>query len=179
MGSQPQRLQKIRHTSLVFQKVITALMVIVPTTALFVWAFVDLTALELGWSEAEVGPLTIFERVAAATLSILPLSVTLVALFNLRRLFGLYAQGNIFEAANVQCFRNMGWALVLIMPTNVLFHSALSVLLSFDQAAGERMLAISISSDDVGVAVVGVVIVVVSWVMAEAADLSRDNAAIV
>lgn len=179
MGSQPQRLQKIRRTSLIFHKLITMLMVLLPTTVLLMWAFVDLKTLELGWSEAEIGPLTVFERIAAAALSTLPLSITLIALFNLRRLFGLYAQGNIFETANVRCFRNMGWALILIMPANVLFHSALSVLLSFDQMAGERMLAIGISSDDVGVAVVGGVIVIISWVMAEAADLSRDNAAIV
>ncbi len=174
-----QRIWKIRRASLVFQKFITALMALLPLTVLSMWAFVDLETLKLGLTEAQVGPLTTFERWLAATLSLIPLSVALIVLFNLRRLFGLYAQGQIFEASNVRCFRNMGWALVAIVPTNILFNSALSVLLSFDRAVGERMLALTVSSDGIWIAIVGAVIVIISWVMAEAAELSQDNAAIV
>lgn len=174
-----QRTERIRHTSRLFQRLVIVLMGLLPLTACLAWALIDLNELNFGVTAEEVGPLTPHERWSAAALSLIPLSVSLFALFNLQRLFGFYADGKFFDLANVRCFRNMGWALVAIVPIDILFKSALSVLLSMDQPAGERMLAISIASDDVGIAVIGAVIIIVSWVMAEAADISQKNSAII
>lgn len=174
-----ERTERIRRTSRLFQRLTLALMGLLPLIAGMAWAFIDLNELDFGYSAEEVGPLTSFERWSAAALSIIPLSVSLLALYNLQRLFALYAKGKFFERENVRCFRNMGWALVVVVPLDILFNSALSVLLSLDQPAGERMLAVSLSSDDLGIAIIGAVIIIVSWVMAEAADLSQDNAQIV
>ncbi len=174
-----QRTERIKSTSRIFQILVMVLMGLLPLTACLAWAFVDLNDLDFGYTAEEVGPLTSFERWTAGALSIIPLSVSLFALYNLQRLFGLYAAGKFFALENVRCFRNMGWALVAVVPLDILFNSALSVLLSLDQPAGERMLAISISSDDIGIAIIGAVIIIVSWIMAEAADLSQENAAII
>ncbi|WOF75421.1 DUF2975 domain-containing protein [Parvibaculaceae bacterium PLY_AMNH_Bact1] len=174
-----ERTERIKRTSRRFQRLTIALMGLLPLTAGLAWAFIDLNELDFGYTAEEVGPLTSFERWSAAALSIVPLSVSLFALYNLQKLFALYAKGKFFDSENVRCFRNMGWALVAVVPLDILFNSALSVLLSLDQPAGERMLAVSLSSDDLGIAIVGAVIIIVSWVMAEAADLSQENAQII
>lgn len=179
MPARHPRIEKIKRTSRFFQRFVITLMGLLPLTICLIWVFFDLHELDLGFTTLEVGPLTTFERWSAAMLSIIPVSVSLFILFNLQRLFGLYAEGEFFETENVRCFRNMGWALVIIVPVNILFNAALSVLLSFDQPAGEKMLSIAISGDDIGIAIIGAVIIIVSWVMAEAADLSQENAAIV
>ncbi len=174
-----ERTERIKRTSRRFQRLTIALMGLLPLTAGLAWAFIDLNELDFGYTAEEVGPLTFFERWSAAALSIVPLSVSLFALYNLQKLFALYAKGKFFDSENVRCFRNMGWALVAVVPLDILFNSALSVLLSLDQPAGERMLAVSLSSDDLGIAIIGAVIIIVSWVMAEAADLSQENAQII
>jgi len=174
-----ERTERIKRISNRFRWLMIALMGLLPLTAWLAWAFVELNELDFGFTADEVGPLTPFERWSAAALSIFPLSVSLYALYNLQKLFSLYAAGKFFDPENVRCFRNMGWALVAVVPVDILFNAALSVLLSFDQPAGERMLAVSMSSDDIGIAVVGAVIIIVSWVMAEAVELSKDNAQIV
>ncbi|MCE7999213.1 MAG: DUF2975 domain-containing protein [Rhodobiaceae bacterium] len=174
-----ERTERIKRISNRFKWLMIALMGLLPITAWLAWAFVELNELDFGFTSEEVGPLTSFERWSAATLSLFPISITLFALYNLQKLFSLYAIGKFFEPANVRCFRNMGWALVAVVPVDILFNAALSVLLSFDQPAGERMLAVSMSSDDIGLAVVGAVIIIVSWVMAEAVKLAEENAQIV
>jgi hypothetical protein len=73
----------------------------------------------------------------------------------------------------------MGWALIAATPMNIIYIAALSVWLSFDQPAGERSLSISISSNDIAMLTFGAAIVVISWVMAEAVELSKENAQIV
>jgi len=179
MIHQQERLAKIKQSSRVFEKIVTLLMVLLPTTALLAWSLLDLNALDIGFRHEDVGPLTTIERWSGAALSLIPISVMLIALYNLRKLFGLYASGMVFEPENVRCFRNMGWTLIVIAPVNILFSSTLSVLLSFDRAVGERMLEITVSNGHIGISIIGAVIVIISWVMAEAVDLSRDNASIV
>ena len=172
-------LEKIRRASNVLQKLILTLIPALPVGIVLTWMFLDLEALDIHFTLDEVGPLTATERWLAASLNLLPLAVTLYALFNLQKLFGLYATGQVFTSETVRCFRNMGWALIIMMPVNILFHSALSVLLSFDHPAGERMLAVSLSSNHLGMAIVGTVIVIISWVMAEATRIAQENAEII
>ena len=104
-----ERTERIRRTSRLFQRLVILLMGLLPLTAGLAWAFVDLNDLDFGFTAEEVGPLTSFERWSAAALSIIPLSVSLFALYNLQRLFALYADGKFFDSENVRCFRNMGW----------------------------------------------------------------------
>ncbi len=173
------RTERIKKISNRFRWLVIALMGLMPLTAWMGWALLELDEVDIGFTTDEVGPLTSFERWSAATLSVLPLSVSLFALYNLQKLFSFYADGKFFAPENARCFRSMGWALVIAVPVDILFSAALSVLLSFDQPAGQRMLEISMSSNDIGIAVVGGVIVIVSWVMAEAVKLAEENAQIV
>lgn len=126
-----------------------------------------------------MGPDTPLERGLGLGLSLIPLAIALFALVNLRRLFSFYAAGVYFTPATVRCFTNMAWTLVAATPAGILTGAALSVALSYDNPAGQRELAISLSSAQLTMLLTGIVLLVISWVMADAVRLQEENAAFV
>jgi len=174
-----ERTDRIKRISNRFQWLIAALRITLPLLLIFLWATLNLEELEVVGPLEAYGPLTTPERIGAILLSVPPLLIVLFALNKLQHLFRLYASGRFFERENVDCFSKMGWALIAAAPMNILYIAALSVWLSFDQAAGERSLSIAISSNDIAMLTFGAAIVVISWVMAEAVELSKENAQII
>jgi len=174
-----ERTDRIKRISNRFQWLIAVLRIALPLLVVFLWATLDLEQLEVAGALNAYGPLTTTERIGAIILTVPPLLIVLFALNKLQHLFRLYAAGTFFERGNVDCFSKMGWALIAAAPMDVIYKAALSVWLSFDQPPGERSLAISISSDDIAMLTFGGAVVVISWVMAEAVEISRENAQIV
>ncbi len=174
-----ERSNRIKRISGRFQWLIAALRITLPLALVFLWMTLSLEELEVAGPLAAYGPLTTGERLGAIAITAFPLLIFIYALGQLQRLFKLYATGRFFERENVSCLSKMGWALLLSAPASVVYKAALSVWLSFDQPAGERSLAISISSNDIALLTFGGAIIIVSWVMAEAVEISKDNAQIV
>ncbi len=174
-----ERSNHIKRISGRFQWLIAALRIALPLALVFLWMTLSLEELEVAGPLAAYGPLTTGERLGAIAITALPLFIFLYALGQLQRMFRVYAAGSFFERENVDCFSKMGWALLISAPVSVLYKAALSVWLSFDQPAGERSLAISISSNDIALLTLGGAVIIVSWVMAEAVEISKDNAQIV
>jgi Protein of unknown function (DUF2975) len=174
-----ERTERIKRISNRFRWLIAALCVALPLLMVALWATLDLEQLEVVGPVNAYGPLTMIERIGAIILTVPPLLIVLFALRKLQRLFRLYSEGTFFERENVACFSKMGWALLISAPINVIYKAALSVWLSWDQPTGERSLSISISSNDIAMLTFGAAIVVISWVMAEAVELSKENAQII
>lgn len=173
------RSNRIRRVSRRFQWLVAALRIALPLALVFLWMTLSLEELDVAGPLAAYGPLTTVERLGAIAITALPLLIFLYALGQLQRLFRLYAMGSFFERENVACLSKMGWALLLSAPVSVVYKAALSVWLSFDQPTGERSLAISISSNDIAMLTFGGAIIIVSWVMAEAVEVSKENAQII
>ncbi|MDF1848315.1 MAG: DUF2975 domain-containing protein [Parvibaculaceae bacterium] len=174
-----ERTERIKRISNRFQWLIAALRIALPLLMVFLWMTLSLDELEVVGPLSAYGPLTMTERLGAIAITLLPLFIFLHALGKLQLLFRLYAAGKFFERENVACLSKMGRALLLSAPASVLYKAALSVWLSFDQPAGERSLSISISSNDIAMLTFGGAIIIVSWVMAEAVEISKENAQIV
>jgi hypothetical protein len=61
---------------------------------------------------APVSSLPLIQRLAHIPVGLIDFTPSLVVFFNLRRLFGLYAQGVVFAAENARCIRWIGGALI-------------------------------------------------------------------
>lgn len=105
--------------------------------------------------------------------------IVLFGLWRLRRLFELYSVGQIFTVENARCLSSFAWALVVFAATRPLFGAVLSVVLTWRNAPGQRELAISLGSNEVGVAFVGALLLIIAWVMREGCRLAEENAQIV
>jgi hypothetical protein len=121
---------------------------------------------EIGW----------MQRLAALVLSAIPLGCLTWGLLQARRCFGAFADGHFFAAEAVYGLRGFAIALFVSALLRPIAGAALSVLLSWGAGPGKRALVIGVSSDVLLSLLFAGMVVVITWVMAEARGLADENA---
>jgi hypothetical protein len=124
-------------------------------------------------------PLPLGNTVAVLAVLMISASPAIWGLWELRRLFQGYAAGAIFTVAAARRLCHCAYSLLalgVIAPFGAL---GLSLALSADLPPGARKIAISISSDDLGLLLMGIILLVIARVMGEAARLAEENAGFV
>jgi hypothetical protein len=122
-----------------------------------------------------VGPLTTGTRVMLVLWDLPSLAVILMALLRLWQLFGEYLQARVFSARALTSLRGFArWVLAAAFLSPV-YRAVLSVLATLQNGPGKRELTINLSSDDYLMLLIGVVLLAISSVMAEAARIAEDN----
>lgn len=128
----------------------------------------------------EVTPLI---RIVAVIGIVLGIGLALKLNYHLIRLFDLYARGEIFMADNVRQIRQIGisvflfiflWLFELI--AKVVLHAAVSPAV-VGTAAGDatRSIDINLGGAPFGLAIAGIVIMVVSWIMDVGRELREEQ----
>jgi hypothetical protein len=79
----------------------------------------------------------------------------------------------------VAVFQRLGWSILAWAAADFLQTMGLGIVLTLHRAAGQRLLVVSLSSDQVLVALIGLVVVTISWVMDEARKIEEEQALIV
>ena len=145
--------------------------------ALGTWLFPDY-ATHVIQSQVDVkiaGPLTASTRAVYVLWDLPSLAVILVALLRLWQLFGEYLHSRIFSARALTSLRGFArWTLVAAFWSPV-YRAVLSVIVTWQNGPGKRELTINLSSDDYLMLLLGVVLLAISSVMAEAARIAEDN----
>jgi len=59
---------------------------------------------------------------------------------------------------------------------NLLFVVLISIVLTFNNAPGDRMMVAQFGISDIGTLIIGAVVVLLSWVMSEASKLEDEQA---
>lgn len=116
---------------------------------------------------------------AAFLVGHVPFMITLWGLWNTLRLFRGYRDGAVFTVQAGQRLRNAGLALGALPFAQVLLSGVGSALLTMNNPEGQRHVAITLQDSHLIVGVAGGVLVVVGWVMAEAARIADDHSQIV
>ena len=111
-------------------------------------------------------------RLVAAML--IPVLVSLAVLWQVWQLFGEYRRGRVFSAASLAHLRRFSWALVGLALVQPLSRVLMSVAISLDNPPGHRHLAVSFSSNDFAVLLLGLVFVAIARVMVEAARAAEE-----
>jgi hypothetical protein len=112
----------------------------------------------------------------AFLVSLIPVSVAIFGLIALKDLFSLYEKAIFFTAENVKCFRRLGTSLISWVVANLIFVTAISAVISFNNAPGERVIVAQFGVTDIAMLLIGFVVVLVSWVMDEAVKLEDEHA---
>lgn len=173
---------RIKRLSRLMDYCSTTLLLVIPVLLLIVWLNSDLTIKALAnlrgdaWRPENLTPMI---RLLGFLLSMVPTGVVLYALLQLRRLFRHYQQGQVFTEYAALCLRRFAWALLISGALRPFTGAALSVLLSFNNPPGERVLALSFSSHDISLMFIGGVFILIASIMAEGARLAEENAQIV
>lgn len=123
--------------------------------------------------------LTGTKSTAVLAIGALALGPMLMALWQMRGLFARYRRGEILSPACAGHIRRCGGALVLLALAQFLIRPLQILALTADNPAGQKVLAIGLSSEVLWLALAGGLLVVIGRVMAEAARLAEENAGFV
>ena len=170
------QIERIAKVSARLRLVSTLLMFAIPIVLALAWALANHLPYFVAQLPVPVkGYLPRATRVLAFVASLLPGGVAIYALSRLRRLFDLYAHGVIFRAANVECFRQLGWALFAWAAAGFLFKPIAGIILTFHWTPGTRLLVVGIDSQDVVAVFMGLVVITVAWVMDQGRKLNEEQ----
>lgn len=121
-----------------------------------------------------IGDLSALDRFGGYAISMLPAAIGIWGLINLARLFGRFAEGDLFDAANAIRLRRFAVSLLAIVPAKIVAHALLSVWLTRAAEPGARQLQISLSSDHVVLFCIGLLMLALATVLREAAEIADD-----
>lgn len=126
-------------------------------------------------------PLTTPKRLMGWFITMLPASVVVVALWQLRKAFGEYARGRVFSLEAINALHGAGIAGLVLVLVKGLVPPLMSVAMTYDFPKGERMLSIAFGFSAGGLLAffAALMFLVVAWIMREARANAEDLAQIV
>ena len=156
-----------------------------PIAVLYYWLTVEtqydfLTSFGIIQTTTEIGsytqlPLTLMTRVLATVASLLLCSIIMYALTVLIHLFRNYERNEIFSLENAVSYQQLGYSLFYWVGGSVVYGTLMSVILSFNNPPGERMLTVSFVGMDFLTLVFGFITLIISWVMKEGYILADES----
>lgn len=107
--------------------------------------------------------------------TMLPIGASMIGIHYLKQLFGLYEREQFFQMGNVLCFKKIARVLIWLFLTGIVSNSLLSIALTLQNPPGHRLITIELSSNDLTVLLLGLILAVISWVMEEGRKLQEEQ----
>lgn len=118
-------------------------------------------------------------RAVAFLLALGPTGFTVWALLSLRRLFLLYAHGEVFSHQALRMLNHVAVALFASVIVGFVMQAPITLLLSWHLGAGHRAVSIGVGSHEVASLFLAGAVLVIARVMAEARRMADENAGFV
>jgi len=147
-----QAMRRIQHLSRILALGCLILIVLLPVILAIYWAVADADALAMRANlpaDALRGDLMAWQRMAGALISEVPLALLLIGLWQARRCFNQFSAGQVFTSQAVLFLRHFaGWVMASVV-AGIAATTAISVLLTLQNAPGLRHLSVAIGSDQI------------------------------
>lgn len=120
-------------------------------------------------------PMTGTTKILGFLVSLIPVMVAEFILYCLIQLFRLYERGEIFSLQNVNYIKKIGYALLIRQALNPVYFALISATLSWNNPVGKRFISVSFTGENLGFIVMALLIIVISWIMAEGCKLREEQ----
>jgi hypothetical protein len=117
---------------------------------------------------------TPFQATLVAAVAVVATYPLVATFLGMRRLFGRYRSGEILSDACAADILRIGQALFAVAAMTVLVPTLQIVVLTWHIGLGQRLLSIGIDSSTLGFLLSGGLLIVIGWVMREAAKAAED-----
>ncbi len=117
---------------------------------------------------------TAFQGAFVAVVGVLSVYPMVIAFLNMRRLFGRYRCGEILTEPCARHILRVGQALFAVAAMTVLVPTLQMLILSWNNPPGDRIIAIGLDGSTLGFLLSGGLLIVIGWVMREAALVAED-----
>jgi Protein of unknown function (DUF2975) len=158
------------------------LILVLPIVVLYFWAVANTAMLAIHAQMLPAlieAPVTDWQRLAGALVTCLPVSLMVRGLWEARLCFKQFAAGHVFTAQAVQRLRSFaGWIMASSL-ASILVGPVISVILTINNAVGNRQLAIGIGTDHVLTLLFAAVVWVMAAVIAQGQVLAEENSSFV
>ncbi|MCE5210864.1 MAG: DUF2975 domain-containing protein [Deltaproteobacteria bacterium] len=173
-------LSKIKKFSKQFYLLLSILLVAIPLLDIGFWSLINYlpeTLINVNTSGSPIVPnkLSVQLQVIGFIVSLLPLSALLYCIMNIRKLFSFYREGVIFSFEHVNLFKKTATALLLWVVLKIIYDSAVSVIFTFGNPPGQRLLRVGLGSGEITALFVGGIIFIIAWVMDEGRILNEEK----
>lgn len=173
-------LQRIRRISQAMVWACWALVILMPVALVYYWATTNAPDLATQYgnlqASAILAPLQLWQRVAAAAVTAVPLVLLLMGVWQAKRCFAQFAAGQLFTAQATGHLRSFaGWMASAALAA-IVAGAATSVLLTLQNPPGMRYLAVGISSTHVFSFFFAALVWLMADVMRQAQALAEENA---
>jgi hypothetical protein len=175
--SREARMNRIRRVSRTMATACLATSGLLAAAMLLYWTIASARTLfsHAGISNVPVTEIDFSIRALAFGVSMVPLGALIYGLLNARRCFGAFAAGQIFSTEPIRRLEAFSAGVAASALLKPFAGAALSVLLSFNNPAGGKALALNIGSDTLIALIFAGTIATIAWVMTEALDIVDEN----
>lgn len=147
-----QAMRRIQRLSRILALACLILIALLPVIVAIYWAVADVGALALRANlpaDAIRGDLMAWQRMAGALISEGPLALLLIGLWEARKCFNQFSAGQVFNSQAVLFLRHFaGWFMASVL-AGIAATTAVSVLLTLQNAPGLRHVSVAIGSDQI------------------------------
>lgn len=120
-------------------------------------------------------PLTLSTRLLAMLTSMIYCSIIMYALKILIQLFRNYENKQIFSLENATCYQKLGYSVFYWVGGSFIYQAIMTLVLSFNNPPNQRIIAISFEGIDFLTLLMGIIIVIISWIMKEGYLLADEQ----
>lgn len=179
-------MNKIKKTSLFFRVLFQTLLVTLPILLIVAWiksagtfemikGITNINYVPSAYSNTVLHPLNLSEKLLALGAGCFPLLVQLYILCSLIRLFKLYERGEIFSMNNARYIRNIGYALIATQLVDAVYQGLMGFILTWRNPPGHRFSSITLDHTNLGIILVALMVILISWIMLEGCKIREEQ----
>ena len=181
-------MNKIKRVSQLFRFFIFLVFILVPLLEVLFWIQAP-TPLSLGNIFSGTGiavtfipkaidilhPFTVANRVNGFLVSLIPVAMIMLICYYLMSLFKLYQEGTIFSLKNVKLIKKIGLTLSISQLVQPFYQFLLSMSMTWDNPIHQRYGFIQLNQTNIAILMVGLILILISWIMAEGHKLKEEQ----
>ena len=126
-------------------------------------------------AKALLHTLTAAEKIIGGLVSAIPMVVNMFVVYSLIKLFNLYEKGEIFTINHVRYIRNIGFALLVGQLIQPFYQFAMGFVLTLNNPPHYRYASITLDQTNVGILLTALLVILISWIIAEACSLREEQ----
>lgn len=123
--------------------------------------------------------LTVGEKFLGCLVSAIPMMVNLFVLYSLIKLFKLYEKGEVFSINHVKYIRHIGYALLTGQLIEPIYQFIMGFVLTLNNPPHHRYAAITLDQTNIGILLVSLLVILISWIVAEGCKLREEQQLII
>lgn len=183
-------MDKIKNVSLFFRLLFQAMFIIYPIIIIVLWAKAPAPFIvgssKIGFAMNIVprnipiiNGITTTTKIYGFLITLIPTAIIEITLFFLIKLFRLYEKTEFFAIENVRYIKYIGYSILVGQILNPFHQALLTGVLTWNNPQDQRYAILNFDGMNIALILMALLIILISWIMAEGVKLQEEQKYIV